>query len=272
MDPGAPPIVFDQVSLYLEERCFLHQVDLTLHAGETLVVAGQPGCGKSFILRLALGLPGMARGEVVHLEGAVSIFGQSLVELSAAELQKLRTQMGSVLWEGGLIDNMDIRRNITLALYYHFLDVMSIADIEARCTALLADMNLGHLDQPGRRPVSLNREERIYVALARALIHQPLVLLLDDPTMGLSPVAAARMARFLFHQPGFADGIEIHRPDKGKTSRLIATTSMGDFLDCADRFAVIQDQELRIVGDREAVVQSRDPRVRNLLGAEETLL
>ena len=269
MGADSPLIVFEKVSLYVGERRFLHQIDLTVHEGETLVVAGLPGCGKSFILRLVLGMPGVPRGESVQLEGEVSVCGQSLLQLNGAALQKLRMQMGSVLWGGGLIDNMDIRRNITLPLYYHFRDVMRAADIEARCSVLLAEMQLEHLDRPGRRPVSLNQEEIVCVGLARALINEPHVLLLDDPTVGLSPASTSRLVRFLFYRPEFADRTKVHDRAGRPVTRLIATTNLDDYLDCGDCFAVIHDQELRIVGDREAVLQSDDPCVKNLLSTKE---
>jgi len=251
----SPLIVFDRVSLWVQDRRFLHEVELSVREGETLVVASPPGSGKSFFLRLALGLPGMQRTDEVRYQGDVTAAGTSLLEGDSGFLQQWRRQVGSVLRGGGLIDNMDVRRNITLPLYYHFTDIMSEAQIEARCSTLMADLGIEPLDQPGRRPVSLNVEQRIYVALARALINEPCLLLLDDPAAGLGSEATERLMPFLFHRPDFEDGISVHDRTGQPVTRLITTTDLATYLEQGDRFAVLFDQELRVLGDRQAVLQ-----------------
>ena len=258
-------VVLDQFSLYVDGRCFLHRVDLTVAEGETLVVAGPAGSGKSFVLRAAMGMPGVPHGETVEFEGDVRVLGHALWQLAPHELQGLRMRLGSVMLGGGLIDNMDVRRNIALPLQYHFADVLSASQIQARCTALLAAVGHGHLDRPGIRPVNLNREERVYVALARALINQPHLLLFDDPAAGLSPGAAGRLVEFLFHRPRFEDGAVLHDEPERQVTRLIATTDLADYLPWGDRFAVLSDHELRLLGDRQAVLESDDPCVDDLL-------
>ena len=270
MTSQPPQIVFDKLSLYLDGKCYLKQVDLQLHEGQTLVIAGAPGCGKSFVLRVLLGMPGVPQSEVVEYEGEVLVEGISILGLNSSELQKMRRQMGSLMRGGGLIDNMDIRRNITLPLVYHFRELMDIEDIDARCSSLLAAMGFEYLDQPGRRPVSLNREEMLYVALSRALINAPRLLLLDDPLLGLSPGAAIRFLDFLFYRPEFGDGIHLHKNDSGAVTRLLATSSLNYYLKRGDLFAVLHNQSLIMVGDQEAVLQSKDPYVQDLLSPRES--
>ena len=167
---AAPLISFSGVSLYINERLFLDRIDLSVPEGETLVIAGPAGCGKSLVIRLVMGMPGLPRGESVAIDGTVQVDGVDLIGMSAVQLQLLRSQIGSVLRGGGLIDNMDVLQNITLPLNYHFRDVIGADAIAARCQLLLETLGQGHLDQPGRRPVSLNREEKVYVALARAFV------------------------------------------------------------------------------------------------------
>ena len=265
----SPQIVFDKLSLYLDGRCYLKQVDFQLHEGQTLVIAGAPGCGKSFVLRVLLGMPGVSRSEVVEYEGEVLVDGVSILGSNSTELQKMRMQTGFLMRGGGLIDNMDIRGNITLPLVYHFRELINIEDIYARCTTLLAAMGFEYLDQPGRRPVSLNSEELLYVALARALINTPRLLLLDDPLLGLSPGAAARLLDFLFYHPEFGDDINLHKNVSGAVTRLLATSNFNHYLKRGDLFAVLQNQSLMMVGDQEAILQSKDPYVQNLLSPRE---
>ena len=262
---GDPVIVFDKVSLFVDGRRFLDRADLVVYEGESLVVAGPTGCGKSFVLRLVLGLPGMTR-DSVRVEGDVVVDGCSILSASLPAVQRLRRRMGSVLSGGGLIENMDVRRNIALPLNYHYRDVLGAAEIDARCDAILGDMELEELALPGRRPVSLNRMERIYVALARALVNQPHILLLDEPTTGLSPVARQRLARFCFYyRPEFSTAPTMEEVSDKPLTRIVATVDLERYLDFGHRFAVLADGKIQVVGDREAVLASADPNVRELL-------
>lgn len=263
---GKPVIVFDKVSLYVEGRRFLDRADLVVSEGESLVVAGAGGCGKSFVLRLVLGLPGMGRASV-RVEGDVVVDGHSILAVPLPTLQRCRRNMGSVLSGGGLIENMDVRENIALPLNYHYRNVMSAVEIEARCDAILGDMELEELGLPGRRPVSLNRMERIYVALARALVNQPNILLIDEPTTGVSPAAGERLARFCFYyRPEFPSAPAAMEEMSGRPmTRIITTVELEPYLDFGHRFALLINGKIEEIGDREAVLGSADPNVRELL-------
>lgn len=247
-DTSAEPlIVFDQVSLWVGNRLFLDDIELVIGEGETVVVGGQPGSGKSFLLRLVLGLPGMSQADGVRFSGEVVAADDRLLSGRADSLQNWRRQVGSVLWSGGLIDNMDIRRNITLPLYYHFSDMMRPEQIEARCSLLMSELEITHLDIPGLRPIATNSEERIRVALARALINQPCALLLDDPVAGMGPETAAQLLPQIFSRPSFADGIEVHARTKRPVSRLIVTNNLEAYRKWGDRFAVLEDRKVRMI-------------------------
>jgi ABC-type transporter Mla maintaining outer membrane lipid asymmetry ATPase subunit MlaF len=250
----APLVEFAGVSLEVGGRRFLDRVDLALGRGETLVVAGPPGSGKSFVLRLILGLPGMQRADQVRLWGEVRFEGESVFALSAGRLQQVRRRLGAIMRGGGLIDNMDLRRNITLPLYYHQSEVLRAERIEARCTQLMAGLGIAQLDRPGRRPVTLNQEERLCVSLARALIGEPALLLADDPTAGLDAGAAARLLDHFWAPPGRDGGFPL--------TRLIAAASLAPYLGREARFALLREGRLEVLGDRRAVLESGDPWVR----------
>ena len=256
------PVVYENVSLRVEERWFLRNVDLTVRSGESLVVAGVPGSGKSFIVRLILGLPGSGLHESIRVWGRVLAAGESVLDMTATDLSRWRRQVGNVMRDGGLIENMDIRSNIELPLNYHDRDVMSQAQIENRCDELLAELGIGDLGVPGRRPVTLNREERIYVSLARALITGPGLLLMDDPTAGLSPMSAQRLK---VHCYEYRPRLGVGDRDAAAMTRITTTNDLSRYLDAGDRFAVLDGSDVRIIGDREAVEASSDERVRELL-------
>ena len=269
-DPAPAPVIirFEKLTLEMQGQVYLRDAELTIFEGESLVVAGLPGCGKSFILRLILGLPGVDQDEV-NIEGDITVNGQSVLEMPLADVQRLRRRMGSVMWDGGLIENMDIRSNISLPLNYHHRGIMSATEIEGRCDALMRDTGLLESCAPGVRPVSINREQRLYVSLARALINEPFVLLMDDPAAGLSPGSAYRLKRFFFH---YVPEFPTHPSNQVRTgrplTRVSTTTDLGRYLDFGDRFVVLSDKKLRVIGDRRAIAASTEQDVLELLGPD----
>lgn len=257
-----PFISFEQVSLWVEGHQYLDRADLQVERGETLVVAGLPGCGKSFVLRLVLGLPGMGLGEAVHVDGRVAVEGHSITEMTPPELRQWRCRTGALLRGGALIENMDIRHNIGLPLDYHCRERLAPETIDARCRLMLADMGLSQLHDSGLRPVSLNREQRLYVALARALVAEPEVLLMDAPATGLSPASAERIVEFcLDYAPQFAGRCA----GNGPVTRLLTTNDMSRYLARGSRFAMLCEGRLIDLGDSSEVATCSDDRVRELL-------
>ena len=259
-----PVIAFERVSLWVEGHQFLDRADLTVEQGEALVVAGLPGCGKSFVLRLALGLPGMAPGEAVRLDGRVLVNGASVADMTATELRAWRCQAGAIMRNGGLIENMDIRHNVGLPLDYHCRQHLAPEAIDDRCRRLLADLGLGAFDVAGLRPVSLNREQRQYVALARALVAEPTALLMDDPAAGLSPASADRLVHHcLRYAPDFG------HPNTGTpVTRVVTTNDLSRYLAHGSRFAMLCEGRLVDLGNGAATASCTDPRVQELLAGD----
>ncbi len=260
-----------QVSIEVEGKRYLDHADLVVPAGESVVIAGLPGCGKSFVPRVVLGLPGMDDDEV-SLQGDVLVAGSSVPAMNSQQLQALRRRIGTVMRNGGLIENMDIRGNVTLPLTYHYRDVLGPDDIQARCEAVLDDLQLAHLGAPGIRPVALNQEERLYASLARALVCEPFLLLLDEPCAGLSPGSAKRLCQHVFsYEPGFSPPLPPGPlstqggSHAGGLTRIVTTVDLGHYLDFADRFILLSDGILTDLGDRSSLLGSTDPRVRELL-------
>jgi|TARA_B100001964_G_scaffold241364_1_gene313611 ABC-type transporter Mla maintaining outer membrane lipid asymmetry ATPase subunit MlaF len=261
---SAPLLQFRQVTLEVEGRRFLDGAELRVDAGESVIVAGTPGSGKSFVLRLLLGLPGIGDAQVV-LRGEVIVAGQSVFELGGNDLQVLRRRIGFVMQEGGLIENMDIRRNVTLPIQYHFRDMLSDGSLaDRRCDQLLERFDISHLGSSGLRPVSLDHEQKIYVALARALVMDPFLLLLDDPMIGLSPDSAQRLCHHAFDSTSlFTDRLPGETTES--LTHLLTTADLGGYLEHGDRFVLLDDGHLIDVGDRTAVETSDDPRLARVL-------
>ena len=258
-------VEFRNVTLEVDGQVYLREANLKVNVGESLIVAGLPGSGKSFVIRLMLGLPGLGSEARTRLQGEVLVDGHDVAMKSAPDLQQLRSRTGAVMRDGGLIENMDLRRNITLPLTYHHRTAMGKTEIDERCDLLLHELGIDRLNKPGLRPVGLNREERLYVSLARALANEPFLLLLDDPAAGLSPGCARQLSELCFgYYPKFFTHPESQPLSTLPLTRVATTSDISRYWNFGDRFVVLDEQQLHVVGDREAVTSSSNPLVKML--------
>lgn len=179
VEPGAPVVLFDKVSLAFDEKVVLHDVSFTVRKGHTKVFLGASGAGKSTILKLMLGL---LRPDA----GAIWVLGHRVDQMSEAELMGLRHHMGMVFQEGALFDSLTVGENVGYKLYEE--TDLPLADVRARVEEVLGFVGLGeYID---RMPSELSGGQRRRVAIARAMAAKPTLLLYDEPTTGLDPITA----------------------------------------------------------------------------------
>ena len=157
----------------------LRGVSLTIQEGESVVIIGGSGCGKSVLLRHIIGL-------VQPDEGDVKIDGQSIADLSERELIKVRRKFGMLFQSAALFDSLNVEENVGFLLDRE--QTMSPSEIRATVADALELVDLGGTQ--AKKPAELSGGMKKRVGLARAIVYKPQIILYDEPTTGLDPVVA----------------------------------------------------------------------------------
>jgi len=181
-------IIFDHVSIAFDENVVLDDVSFELPRGETKMLLGVLGSGKSTILKMVIGLVRPDRGDIYLL-------GHHVNSMKEEELFDLRRQVGMVFQESALFDSLTVRENVAYRLIEEGVDP---EEIEQRVREALRFVELEQtIDQ---FPAELSGGMRRRVAIARAIISHPEVLLYDSPTAGLDPVTSTTIIELLVKQ------------------------------------------------------------------------
>lgn len=179
MNPHEPIIRLRQVHKVFARQVVLRGVDLDIREGETTVVIGPSGCGKSVLLKHMIGLLKPDRGKVFFRDRDVSA-------MSERQLVDVRKRVGFLFQGGALFDSMTVRDNICFPLTEH--DYGEPDERDDRVRRVLSLVGLDGTQQ--KFPEELSGGQKKRVALARAIVLEPEVILYDEPTTGLDPVRA----------------------------------------------------------------------------------
>jgi phospholipid/cholesterol/gamma-HCH transport system ATP-binding protein len=198
-------IIFEDVSIGFEDLTVLDGVSFELRRGETKVVLGVAGSGKSTILKLCLGLIKPDRGHIY-------VLGHDITTMSEEDLFDLRSKVGIVFQESALFDSLTVRDNVAFRLMEEHLPP---AEVEKRVRESLSFVELEEAIE--KFPSELSGGMRRRVGIARAIITQPEVLLYDSPTGGLDPITSTTIIELIMKQR-----------DVFKTSALMVTHRLQD--------------------------------------------
>jgi phospholipid/cholesterol/gamma-HCH transport system ATP-binding protein len=198
-------IIFEDVSIGFEDLAVLNGVSFELKRGETKVIMGVAGSGKSTILKLCLRL-------LKPDSGHIYVLGHDITTMTEEEMFDLRSKVGIVFQESALFDSLNVRDNVAFRLMEEHLPE---AEVEKRVRESLSFVELeGAID---KFPAELSGGMRRRVGIARAIITQPEVLLYDSPTGGLDPITSTTIIEFIMNQR-----------DVFKTSALMVTHRLQD--------------------------------------------
>ncbi|MBW4043820.1 MAG: ATP-binding cassette domain-containing protein [Acidobacteria bacterium] len=186
--PAGPAILFEDVSIGFEGKPVLDRISFKLEQGETRILLGPAGVGKSVLLKLANGL-------LKPDSGRITVFGEEVSAMREQELFRLRHHIGMVFQEGALFDSLTVRDNVGYQLMEeHVPD----EEIDERVKEALRVVELEHTME--KVPSELSGGMRRRVAIARAVVSNPALVLYDSPTGGLDPITSTTIIELVVKQ------------------------------------------------------------------------
>jgi phospholipid/cholesterol/gamma-HCH transport system ATP-binding protein len=241
-----PPVVsLENVSLSFD-RPILKNVSFDAMAGETVVIVGESGTGKSTTLKLILRL-------LVPDQGRVLIDGEDITDISFEEALQIRQKMGMVFQGAALFDSMTVYENVAYPLREH-TDLEEDA-IEARVREKLEFVDLDPDRVLQQYPSELSGGMRKRVGIARGMANNPELMLYDEPTSGLDPLTTATITKLI---------IKLQR-ELGVTS-VVVSHDIRSVFRMASKVALLYDQRIMFFGTPEEMSGSDDPYIRDFLG------
>jgi phospholipid/cholesterol/gamma-HCH transport system ATP-binding protein len=233
------------VTKTFRDKAVLRGIDLDVTTGETLVLLGGSGSGKSVLLKH---LNGLLRPD----EGTVEVDGTRLEALDEDALVPVRRQVSMLFQQGALFDSLSVGENVAFPLREHRM--LPPEKIPARIAEALAMVGLEKTEQ--LMPSELSGGMRKRAALARALVLEPRVLLYDEPTTGLDPVVAAKINHL----------IRDLQSQLGLTS-VVVTHDLASAFYVADRLAFLYEGRIRFVGTPAEARATTDAPLHEFLNA-----
>ncbi len=177
-DRIVPAIEFRDVHLSFDDKKILNGISFKVRRGETKLILGRSGGGKSTTIRLLLGLLKPDSGQIL-------VDGEDITDYSEAKMMHVREKIGMVFQEGALFDSLSVYENVAYRLHEQGIDE---AEVESEVRRMLQFVDLE--DAIEKMPSELSGGMRRRVGIARALVGDPKIVLFDEPTAGLDPPTA----------------------------------------------------------------------------------
>jgi len=221
----------------------LDHVNMRIDAGESVVIIGRSGGGKSVLLKHLIGLLHPEHGEVL-------VDGQNIVPMNERELIEVRRKFGMLFQGAALFDSMTVAENIAFALRRQ--RKCSEADVQATVTEALELVELPGTEN--KHPSELSGGMRKRVGLARAIVYRPQILLYDEPTTGLDPVISDSI-----------DKLIISIGQKLNVTSVVVTHDMRSARRIAQRIFMLYHGKIYAEGTPEEIFASQDPIVHHFV-------
>jgi len=259
-------IIFEDVHIAFEEKQVLSGISFQLRIGETKALFGVAGSGKSTILKLALGL-------LTPDSGRITVLGNDIAQMHEEDLFSLRSRLGMVFQESALFDSLTVRENVAFRL----MEERGIYDdeIDRRVREALRFVELEHtLDL---FPSELSGGMRRRVAIARAIITHPELLLYDSPTGGLDPVTSNTIIELIMKQRDvyrtssllvthrLQDAFTLATHEFDKQTNRVRALPRGQYCEIPMSFLIMRDGKVTFDGDIRELAHSKDEYIREYI-------
>ncbi len=227
------------VSIDFGDGPLLKRVNLQVHNGESVVLIGPSGFGKSVVLKLFAGL-------IRPTEGRVLVDGQDINALKPIQQARLLLKMGMLFQKNALFDSLTVGENIAFPLREK--TAQSEDEIQERISFFLEAVGIPHARDLYPDEISGGMQKRL--GIARALALNPQIVLYDDPTAGLDPITSRRIVDLI-----------LQLKKEQKSTVVAVTNDMARAYQLADRIVMVVDGELIVTGDKEQTLNHKDRRV-----------
>jgi phospholipid/cholesterol/gamma-HCH transport system ATP-binding protein len=225
----------------------LRGIDLDIERHATNIIIGGSGQGKSVLMKHLMGLLHPDRGEIY-------VEGRNIVGLDDVEMRDVRRQFGMVFQYAALFDSMTVMENIAFPLLERYSE-MSREEVMERVRDLLARLDLANVTGIEQKfPAELSGGQRKRVGLARALIDRPQILLYDEPTTGLDPIATKNV-----------DQMIRRTADEFGVTSVVISHDMASTFRIGDRISMLYEGKIIVTGTPEELLAAPHPALREFV-------
>src|SRR5580692_7499057 len=260
-DSADPVVVFEDVSITFDIKPVLRNISFTVHRGETRIILGPAGGGKSVLMKLANGL-------IRPDSGTIRIFGEDITRMRETDLFRLRGRIGMVFQESALFDSLNVEDNVAYRLHEEHVPE---EEAHARVVEALKFVELEHAI--AKFPSELSGGMRRRVSIARAIITGPDLILYDSPTGGLDPITSTTIIELVMkqrdvshttsllvtHRLQDAFTLATHRYDAAKGMVALPKDGPNHGIDEGTKFLMLNEGSVVFHGTTEELVHSTDP-------------
>lgn len=260
-----PILSYDRVGLSFDDKRVLSDVSFAVYPGDTFILLGAAGAGKTLLVKLAISL-------LQCDEGAIHLLGHDITRLRETEMFSLRSEVGILFQEGGLFDSLTIADNVAYPLRNQKQLLAAEDEIATRVKESLEFVELGHtLD---KFPSELSGGMRRRVGIARASVTNPKLSLYDSPTAGLDPITAHTIMSLIVKERELRHTTTVlvtHRYQDGammanyrwdrERNCVYRAAPWGEYANLRTTFLVMNEGHIVFRGTQQELEASRDPYV-----------
>ncbi len=264
LERDTPMVEFRNVSIRFDENQVLTKISFRVMRGETRIILGPAGVGKSVLMKLANGLMLPDSGEIL-------IFAKSLSAMTQAEMYEMRAHVGMVFQESALFDSLDVEDNVAYRLNEEHVDP---TETHSRVVEVLQFVELEKAID--KFPSELSGGMRRRVSIARAIINKPDLILYDSPTGGLDPITSTTIIELVVKQRDVTHTTSLLITHRLQDAFTLAThrydPSAGHMekipnngIDDSTKFLVLHEGKVVFDGTTHELVHSEDPWLRDYI-------